>query len=223
MSDLDRHLEDYLRLRRLFGYKLVSEGYLAAHFVGFLAERGAATVTVDLAVEWVQRPVDAKPIWLRHRMRAIRGFADYLHTIDPATEVPARDLFDCRAVRPDPYIYNETEIVGILQATRQLRPLLRATLYETMFGLLAVSGMRIGEAIGLRRDDVDLGDGVLTIRDSKFRRDRIVPLHRSATDKLRSYAETRDRLSPKPKHQTFSSRASERPSSTSARGRRSSR
>jgi integrase/recombinase XerD len=138
-----------------------------------------------------------------HRLGAVRGFARYLHAIDPGTEIPPAGVFGARQQRPTPYLYSAAEVSGLLQATQALRPPLRAATHESLFGLLACSGMRIGEAIGMTRTDVDLGDGIITIRHAKFDRDRIVPLHPSATAALRGYAVRRDRLCPAPRSDRF--------------------
>ena len=144
-----------------------------------------------------------QPITLAHRLGAVRGFAAYLKTIHPATQVPPRDVLACSVSRPVPYLYSEGEVARLIEATRGLRPPLRAAAYQALFGLLAVSGMRVGEALGLRRDDVDLTEGVVTIRQAKFDRARLVPLHPSATDALASYAARRGRLCPQPKTSNF--------------------
>ena len=133
----------------------------------------------------------------------VRGFARYLQAIDPATEVPPHHVFAPRYQRPTPYLWQETEVLDLMAAARQLRPALCALTYETFFGLLWCSGMRIGEAIDLQRDDVDLGAGVITVRQAKLGRMRLVPLLQSSADALASYAVRRDRLCPQPQSRAF--------------------
>ncbi len=203
MSALDGHVADYLRLRRALGFKLTEPGHVLPQFVAWLDAAGAETITVELAVAWARLSAGAQPITLSHRLGAVRGFARYLHTIDPATEIPPEGIFGARQQRPAPYLYSPNEIVRLLRAARQLRPPLRAATYEALFGLLAASGMRVGEAISLARDDVDFANGLVTIRRAKFDRDRLVPLHPSVTDALRGYATRRDRLCPTPRSDTF--------------------
>lgn len=203
MSALSGHVADYLRLRRALGFKLERPGALLPRFAAYLDAAGAQTITVDLAIGWARLPQGVQPIDWAHRLGAVRGFARYLHTIDPATEIPPAGIFGARQQRPTPYVYSKAEVSGLLQATRALRPPLRAATHEALFGLLAVSGMRVGEAIGLTRGDVDLGDGIITIRHGKFDRDRLVPLHRSVTGALRAYAARRDRWCPAPRSQAF--------------------
>ena len=197
MSDLDRHLDDYLRVRRALGFKLAFPGRVLPQFVRYLQAAGASTVTVELAVAWAGLPAHVQPISRSHRLGAARSFARYLATVDPATEVPPRGIWPSAAPRRTPYLWSESDIGGLLAAARGLRPTLRATTLEALFGLLACSGMRVGEALRLGGQDVDLAAGVITVREAKFARSRLVPLHPSTTDALRSYADRRDRLCPK--------------------------
>jgi len=205
MSDLSRHVDDYLRLRRALGFKLEWPGHLLPQFLAHLDAAGSATLTAELAISWARLPQGVQPLHWAHRLGAVRGFAMYLKTIDPTTEVPPppRDVFGARERRPTPYLWSHNDICRLLAACRCLRPLLRAATHEALFGLLAVSGMRRGEAMSLRRDDVDLDEGVLTIREAKFGRSRLVPLHPSATEALRSYAVRRDQMCPAPRSMTF--------------------
>lgn len=192
MTDLAGHVQDYLRLRRALGFKLRFEGRVLPQLVGYLTAAGAGTVTADLAIAWAGLPQRAKPITLAHRLGAARGFATYLQTIDPTAQVPPSGIWPTRSPRPAPYLWSRTDIARLLDAARELTPPLRAATLQTLLGLLAVSGMRVGEALQLTREDVDLHAGVLLIRDAKFDRERLVPLHPSATERLRDYAAGRD-------------------------------
>jgi integrase len=202
MSALAGHAEDYLRLRRALGFKLERAGQLLPQLTAYLEAAGAGTVTSDLAIAWARLP-DATPGHRAQRLAVARGFARYLQTIDPAAEVPPPGVFPARRHRPAPYLFSQRDIRRILQAARALRPPLRAATCEAIFGLLAASGMRIGEAIGLDRGDVDLGTGVITIREAKFGRSRLVPLHPTVTAALGRYAAERDRLCPRPRSAAF--------------------
>ncbi|HYA49828.1 MAG TPA: tyrosine-type recombinase/integrase [Streptosporangiaceae bacterium] len=160
-------------------------------------------MTSDLAITWARLPGRARPNHWAQRLAIVRGFARYLQTIDPATEVPPAGVFPARRHRPAPYLWSERDLGRLLEAARTLRPPLRAATHESLSGLLAVSGMRLGEAIGLGRGDVDLGAGVITIRQAKFGRSRLVPLHPTATEALTRYAAERDRLFPRPRSRAF--------------------
>lgn len=194
-AELTGHVEDYLRLRRALGFKLRFEGQVLPQFVAYLDAIGAPSVTVDAAVAWTRLSVGAQPVTLSHRLGAVRGFARYLATIDSATEIPPSGLFG-KQQRRTPYIYSSEEIAQLLAVAGQLRPQLRAVTYPALLGLLAVSGMRVGEAVRLTGTDVDLNTGVLTVRHTKFDRDRLVPLHPSVTAALADYTSRRDRLAP---------------------------
>ena len=205
MSELHHHLEDYLRLRRSLGYKLEFPGLVLPSLVTYLETAGAAAITAELAVAWAGLPRGVLPITWAHRLGAARGFARYLKAIDPATEIPPAGIWSSVSPRPRPWIWAETDIRRLLSAARSLRPPLRAATYETLFGLLAAAGMRLGEAIKLERADADLAEGVLTIRDGKFGVSRLVPLHLGVTTALREYAACRDRLLPRPARRSSSS------------------
>lgn len=194
MSALGRHVEQYLALRRSLGFKLEREEQLLAQFVAHSDAAGEEHLTSDLAIAWAKLPVAACPNQWAKRLGVVRRFAVYLVTMDPATEVPPSGIFPTTRRRPSPYLFSEPDIERVLAAARGLAPPLRAATHEALFGLLAASGMRIGEAISLARGDVDLESGVITIRHAKFDRTRFVPLHQSTTAALTVYAATRDRL-----------------------------
>lgn len=196
MSDLDAHVADYLRLRRGLGFKLVFPGHVLPQLVAFIHDAGGATLTIDLAIAWAGLPTHVQPISRAHRLGAARGFARYLQTIDPATEIPPCGIWPSVAARPTPYLWSTADIGRLLQAARTTGPPLSAASHHALFGLLAATGLRIGEAIGLNRADVALNSGILTIGDAKFGRSRLVPLHSTVTDELASYALRRDQLCP---------------------------
>ena len=203
MSELSRHVEDYLRLRRALGFKLERAGLLLPQLVAYLNAEGATTVTANLAIAWARLAEHAQPNYWAQRLAIARGFARYLQSIDPATEVPPSGVFPARRHRPTPYLWSEQDVARLLDGTRALRPALRAATHEALFGLLAVSGMRLGEAIGLERHDVDLRAGVITIRHAKFDRCRLVPLHPTTTAALSRYTAERDRRCPRPPSTAF--------------------
>ena len=203
MSAFHDHVNNYLRARRALGFKLAFHGSVLPQFASYLEAAGAGVVTAELAVAWAGLPTGVAPICHSHRMGAVRGFARYLKTIDPATEVPPAGIWPTTHPRPRPYIWTEEDIARLLRAARRLQPALRGLTLETLFGLLASSGLRVGEALSLTRDDVDLRTGVLVVRDAKFDRSRYVPLHPSTTEALSRYAGQRDRLVLAPKAGAF--------------------
>ena len=184
MSTLAEQLDDYLRLRRGLGFQLGQHSSVLPGFVAYAAASGAGTVTVELAVTWARLPVGIKPITADFRLSQVRGFARYLHAIDPAHEVPPPGLLGVPRRRPAPYIYTPGQIAEVLRATQRLQPPLRAAAYRTLPGLLAATGMRPGEATALTRAGVDLAEGMATLRHAKFDRIRLVPLHQSVTAAL---------------------------------------
>ena len=203
MSDLDRHIQEYLALRRAVGFKLVGEGQLLADFARFAAAAGERTVTTQTALEWARQPAGGSRNYLSRRLRAVRGFARYLHALDPACEIPPIELLPASKYRPAPYLYSDQEILALMAAARELDPPLRAATFETLIGLLACTGLRIGETLRLDREDFDPAGRALTIRDSKFGKSREVLLHPSTVQALASYGEIRDRLCPNPRPRSF--------------------
>ena len=203
MSELLDHVDDYLKLRRDLGFKLRHEGYDLPQLVAFIEASGATVLTNELAIAWAKQSQDVQPITLAHRLGSVRGFARYLQTIDPATEVPPLDVFGAHQQRKTPYLWTQEDIVALLAGMRELRPDLRAATYETLLGLIAVTGMRLGETIGLSIEDVNLTDGVLTVNQGKFDLDRMIPLHPTTTAALADYAKLRERLCPAPQATAF--------------------
>ena len=130
-------------------------------------------------------------------------FARYMTTIDAFTQVPPAGVFGCQGPRPTPYLWSEHDISRLLKAARNLQAPFRAATYESFLGLLAVSGLRSGEAMSLQADDVDLDAGVITVSQAKSGRTRLIPLHPSTTTQLRSCADRRDELHPRPRSNTF--------------------
>ncbi|MGH2840332.1 MAG: tyrosine-type recombinase/integrase [Solirubrobacteraceae bacterium] len=200
MSALARHLDDYLRLRRLLGHKLDDAARQLPWFIDALDATGQEYVTVTAVLGWaLDREWPAGSTVPGHRMVAARGFARYLAGIDPRTEVPPPGLIRIpRSWRP-PFIYTDDDVLALMDAARRsLRERLSAATYETLLGLLATTGLRIGEALRLDRDDVNIADGLLVIRRSKFGKSRQVPLQPSAMEALERYQHRRRQLSPHP-------------------------
>ena len=203
MKSLRKALNEYLAVRRALGFKLERNGRLLPDFIAYLERHGARAITTQLALAWARQPPDGHLAWWAARLSIVRGFAKHLQAIDPRTEVPPSDLLPCRTRRAIPYLYSEQDIARLTGAARQLRHPLRAATYSTFFGLLAVTGMRIGEAIRLDRQDVDWTNRLLVIRNSKFGKWREVPLHSSTVDALRAYARLRGRIGVRPRSPGF--------------------
>ena len=205
MSPLQSALDEYLALRRALGHKLRDPGRLLQRSVGFADHAGAPYITTELALAWATQSATVQPAEWTRRLGIVRRFAQYCSAIDLRTTIPPPDLLPHRYQRPTPYIYRDKEITRLLDAARQLPSGtgLRPHTYATLFGLYAATGMRCNEPLQLNRDDVDLADGVLTIRGTKFGKSRYVPLHISTQRALQRYATHRDRLCPTPDCPSF--------------------
>ncbi len=203
MSTLCEAVEEYVTLRRALGFKLVEHDRLLADFVDYLELTGTPTITIEAALTWATKPTTTQPIRWKARLSVVRGFACYLHAVDPRVEVPPVDLLPYRHQRPTPYLFSPEDITALLAATRRIRSPLRAATYDALFGLLATTGMRVGEAIRLDAADVDLTVGLLTVRQTKFGKSRQLPVHTTAVAALRRYAHQRERLCSRPKTAGF--------------------
>jgi integrase len=192
MTVLREALGDYLAMRRALGYQLERTELLLGQYVDALEARGASSITTANAIEWVTAPGGSRAWWLV-RLAAVRGFAGYLHTLDERCEVPPSDLIARPGRRRVPFLYTDAELAALLAATDAIRSPLRAATYRTLIGLLAVSGLRVGEAIGADRDDLDLEHGRLLVRCGKFGKTRRLPLHASTVDALAAYLDRPDR------------------------------
>jgi len=204
MTTLRRAVHEYLAMRRGLGFKLQRVGTQLVDFVSFLEKRRASYIRLPLALEWAkQQSVGHCDTWAAQRLSFVRLFARYRSATDPRTQIPPAGLLPFRPKRARPYLYSDKEIQQLLRATLNMRlsphcsdrkgcAFLRRV-YYCLFGLLSVSGLRLGEARNLQLQDVDLKAGVLTIRGAKFGRDRLVPLHASACKALADYIARRRR------------------------------
>lgn len=203
MSGLQQALSDYLQLRRSLGHELADAARLLPSLVAYLDARQVPTVTVEAAVAWAREATAGRATTMPRRMTAARGFARYLTGIDARTEVPPPGLIPLRHRWRQPFIYSPADVAAVIDETRSIGSPLRASTYATLIGLLACSGLRIGEAIKLDRADIDWTDGVLLIRESKFGKTRLVPLHPTCMTALSEYAELRDEHQPSPLEPSF--------------------
>ena len=192
MTDLRFALERYLSMRQGLGYKYQKQARRLASFISYMEARKTTTITTKLALAWATLPPGRHASWAL-RLTDARGFARHVANIDPKTEVPPPRLLP-RLKRAKPYVYSDAEIDALLAAALALPPAdgLRRWTYHHLFGLIAATGMRLSEAIGLQRGDVDLNEGVLTVRQAKFGKSRLVPLHPTTRAALRRYAKRRD-------------------------------
>ncbi len=195
MNPLRESIQDYLALRRSLGFKLRDAGICLAKFAAFLETRGATHITTQLALEWAQQSPSADPSTWAQRLSYVRGFARHHVASDPQTEIPPPGLLPFRPHRARPYLYSEEEIAHLLRCAQELPPVggLRPLTYHCLLGLLSVTGLRIGEAIRLQLEDVNLQEGLLTICGTKFGKCRLVPIHWSTQEVLARYRACRDR------------------------------
>jgi integrase len=205
MKPLRQAIDDYIRLRRSLGFKLRDRADDLRNFAVFMEQKAAPYVTTELAMEWATQSADHQPSGWAQRLGFVRVFARHWHATDPRTEIPPAGLLPFRPRRARPYLYSEREIQKLLAAALKLSPSqgLRPRTYYCLFGLLAVAGLRIGEALKLEQPDVDLGEGILTIRQTKFGKTRLVPLHTSTRDVMADYARRRDRFQRNPSSPCF--------------------
>lgn len=199
MNTLREALEEYLALRRSLGFKMHEAGRVLPRFVAFMEEHQALQITTRLALEWALQAKTVQPAERARRLGFIRGFARYRSAIDPLTEVPSPELLPHASSRARPYLYTEQEVRGLLEAALQLPTAwpstpLRPWVFHCLLGLLSVTGLRISEALDLKLDDVDLEQGLLTIRAAKLGRSRLVPLHPSASSVLLHYLQRREQF-----------------------------
>jgi len=205
MNTLNVRLGEYLRLRRHMGFNLRLAGGLLRRFVRFAQAKKASVITTKLALEWATQPADCQPAQWANRLGMVRRFARYLSALDPRTEVPPAGLLPHRYHRKPPYLYRDEEVRRLIQTARELDSPrhLRGATASTLFGLLAATGMRVGEALSLDRQDVDLGQAMLTVRRAKGNRSRLVPLHPSTREALRRYERLRNQICPHPASPSF--------------------
>src|SRR4051795_12725486 len=205
MSTLREAAEQYLQLRRDLGSKLCETGRLLQSFLAFAEREGASHVTTDLAFRWAQQPAGVQPATWALRLQVVRRFALWLSAADRRTEVPPPGLLPGRYVRRRPYIYSDAEIRDLVRAAGQLASAagLKGRTYATLFGLLAVTGMRVSEVVSLDREDSDLDEGILRIRRTKFGKSRLVRAHDPPRQVLAEYARERDRIVRRPAAPAF--------------------
>lgn len=196
MSALSKELDRYLAIRRSLGFDLRTDERILRRFMAFAEQQGTGHISGELFLRWQAAFGKAsRPTWAR-RLGIVRIFAQWLHGIDPKHEVPSQALIPSRYRRARPYIYSDQEIRRIVEAAADLPSIngIRSLTYPALFGIVAVTGMRVSEAVALDANDVDLDAGVLTVRRGKLGKARMLPLSDSAMARLAAYAKERDRL-----------------------------
>lgn len=192
MSRFRDAVDDYLTIRRSLGYRLERHGRLLPDFADHLDQAGAATITVEHALAWATSPEGQPVNWCAERLSIVRGFAMWLAATDPTVEIPPSDLLAWRPRRAVPHLFSTEQIAALLAATGRIRSCWRAATFHTLTGLLAVTGMRIGEALALDRDDFDAHVGRVVVRSGKFGKARQLPLHATTVAALADYLVLRD-------------------------------
>ena len=213
MSALRKSLSEYLEMRRGMGFKLRFYEQRLGRFLAFIEERGAKRITTQLAIQFATHNPDLKPRTMAGRLSEVRSFARYQLAHDAATQVPPRHLLASQGRPAKAYIYTEAEIARLLRAARKqpgldwfpgpLWPRWRGSLWYCYFGLLAMTGMRVSEVRHLHDEDIDWKEEVLTIRQAKFGKSRLVPLHPTVLRALRIYIKHRDRFFAQPLQRHF--------------------
>lgn len=201
MTRLRRAAREYLALRRRMGYQLLQDGKRLLEYVEFLRRQGHSRITTETALAWARTAASRGTA--AHRLAVVRGFAEFRRLTDPRTEVPAKDLLPHRPRRTSPYIYSAADVRALLRAARTLNGQLRPATYTTLFGLLAATGMRVGEATTLERSHFSADQGVLSVLRGKAGSVRRLPLHASTIAALSAYARRRDRVLPRPTSSEF--------------------
>lgn len=187
-------VEAYLACRRKMGFALGIAGEQLLAFGRFADESGhRGPITGALSIRWAQNSLRATPLTWARRLEVLRPFAKYCRQFDTATEIVPRRFFGPPHRRLAPHIYYEQEIMALLDAADDLLPVggLRPLTYRTLLGLIAATGLRISEALHLKPQDVNLDCCILTVRETKFRKSRLVPLHTTTAAALKRYAESR--------------------------------
>ncbi|MEA3482498.1 MAG: tyrosine-type recombinase/integrase [Pseudomonadota bacterium] len=204
MKSLTASLKDYLAIRRALDYELEETERLLIHFIHFLAEKNEKHITIALALEWAMQAKNVTRAYWSRRLSVVRLFAQYYQTEDQKTQVPPSHLLSQQPCRSHPYIYSDKQISQLLIACQSLSSHgLREHTYFTFFGLMAVTGCRISELLSLDQEDFNKIDGWITIRNSKFNKSRLLPLHPTTLIQLNKYIKLRDQVHPHPLNDAF--------------------
>jgi integrase/recombinase XerD len=195
MNTLRQAVQEYMSMRRSLGFKLHGAATGLLDFVTFMEQHRASYITHSLALAWAKQRSGVQPAEWARRLSYVRMFARHRSATDPRTQIPPAGLLPYRPKRARPYLYSDKEIQDLLRAALKILGYggLRPWTYYCLFGLLSVSGLRVGEAQNLELQDIDLQAGVLTIRGTKFGKSRLIPLHTSTRKVLADYIARRER------------------------------
>jgi len=189
MPAITAQVEDYLVSRHAMGFELRGEGYQLRAFARFANQRhDAEALTLELLLGWVQAAVAPGPVTAARRVEVLRPFLKYCRQFDPGCPVIPMGFCGPGHRRLSPHIYTEAEVTALLATAGELKPDgLRPLTYVTLFGLLAATGMRLSEALRLERKDVNLDQPSLTVRETKFKKSRLVPIHVTTAKAVAAY------------------------------------
>lgn len=192
--NLQRVLAEYLAMRRDLGFKLISDGKLLKTFVLFFELRKQDFITTEFALAWAELSTTAMSARRARRLSIVRNFARYCRVIEPRTEVPPENLLPYDYQRPAPFLFKDNDIRRLLEASQKMvsNGCFFGQTLTCLFGLLSVTGLRIGEALSLKTEEVDLNAGILTVRNTKFGKSRLVPLHSATIGVLSEYLTQRE-------------------------------
>jgi len=194
MSNLEALTQQYIEMRQGLGYRLEREAVQLPLFARFVIESGQDYVTVRLALEWAAQTPSGSAQQSGRRVGWIRQLTRFLSAHDPRTEIPSTVLAQrVGSRRATPYIFSDSDVIMLMRACEGYRGLMAKT-SSTLIALLVVTGMRIGEAIALNRNDIDTDQRTLTIRSGKLGKARRLPLSLSTCEALIRYANERDRV-----------------------------
>jgi integrase/recombinase XerD len=219
MSMLSQELDRYLTIRRSLGYKLSTDERILRRFISLAENESAEHVSTALFLRWQETFGKANKQTWAHRLGTVRVFAQWLHSLDSNHEVPPQSLIPSRVRRPHPYIYSEDDIRRIVEAAAELPSIngIRALTCSTLFGLIAVTGLRVSEALSLDATDIDLRNGVISLRQGKLGKARLLPVSDCTRMRLADYATERDRLLGAPSQAFFAADRGERLTDCGAR------
>jgi integrase len=196
---ITNQVEKYIKFKQSMGYQIKIESQELRRFAKFARENNhQGSLTIDLALNWASEKTNYTRWYRARRLETVHVFAKYAFAIDDNTQIPPTGTFGKCHGRVVPYIYSNDEVIILMdQAKSLISPDgLRAKAITTAIGLLWVTGMRVCELCRLLRSDINFGKMEIHIRDTKFHKERYIPIHKTAIEALKKYAKYRDNLYP---------------------------